>query len=116
MVVSSLAKFVTPGRVSFVTFWALSVATAIPRARAMSTAFRFSMMGAMVGQLRHDAPDTDSGVRLQADLDAHAARVNRGVFATRRASGHAAHRNDGTADCRDRHDEGGVGIPAEPPG
>src|SRR5437762_2797827 len=51
MVVSSFAKLVTPGSDSLVTVWAASVAPPIARARATTSAYRFSMMGAMVGQL-----------------------------------------------------------------
>src|SRR5437016_13855289 len=51
MVVSSFEKLVTPGSVSFVTVWANSVAPPIPRTRDRTSAYRFIMMGVMVGQL-----------------------------------------------------------------
>src|SRR5258705_11508575 len=121
MVVSSFAKFVTPGRVSFVTFWALRVAPPTPRTRAMSSAFRFSMMGAMVSQPRHDAPSSTCGVRLptsffelrrtgQADLDDRDAAGGGRVRAPAREARHRrANCDDRPADCGDGHDEGGLG-------
>src|SRR5689334_20732496 len=103
MVVSSFAKFVTPASVSFVTFWAWSEATANAKSRTGTAAYRFIMMGAMVGQPRHEA------------LHGHMSRLNCRRLLAAGADTAAIRDADcdgGTADRGKRHDEGGLGISA----
>src|SRR5262245_39491876 len=105
MVVSSRAKFVTPGSVSFVTFWAPAMPPPTPATRTKTSAYRFSMMGAMVGQPSHDAP--------------HAARACPARFDGMQPSGCGASTCFADQDDRSTHrrldeHEGRMGVPAQP--
>src|SRR6185369_1122411 len=105
MVVSRRAKFVTPGSVSLVTLCAAAMALPTPTKRTTTSAYRFSIMGVMVGQPSHEAP---YGFR------ARAARLD-GLRPTgRRASGSSADHDDGAAHRRLHEHEGGLGVPAQP--
>src|SRR5262245_1386584 len=105
MVVSRRAKFVTPGSVSLVTLCAAAMAPLTPTRRTTTNAYRFSMMGAMVGQPSHEAPYA---------LRACAPRFDRVRPAGRRASGSVADYDDGAAHRRLHEHEGSLGVPAQP--
>src|SRR4029453_3845988 len=102
MVVSSRAKFVTPGSVSFVTLCAPATAPPTPTRRTRTSAFRFSMMGAMVGKTSHRAPHP---------VRAHADRISGVRSSGCGASASVADQDDGPAHCRLDEHEGGLGDP-----
>src|SRR4029079_635413 len=94
-----------PGSVSFVTFCALAMAPPTPTKRATTSAYRFSMMGAMVGQPSHEAPYA---------IRARAARSSGVRPAGCGASGFIADQDDRSAHCRVHEHEGGMGVSAQP--